>query len=734
MPMRNWGGLGAIFMGNSKLRWSRLALVVSAVLIIALGTAGCRGAVSAPADTAPSFEGTATIADQTYTVGQAIADLLLPAASGGNGTLTYTLDGSVPGLTFDMATSSLGGTPTTAGTYDVEYRVEDADANTAASDADVLTFTITVQEPEPDTAPSFTGTVADQSYTVGEAIAPLTLPAASGGEGPLSYSLRPPVPGLTFDPVTRMLGGTPTTAGTYDVEYRVEDADANTAASDADSLTFTITVQEPEPDTAPSFTGTVADQSYTVGEAIAPLTLSAASGGEGPLSYSLRPPVPGLTFDPVTRMLGGTPTTAGTYDVEYRVEDADANTAASDADSLTFTITVQEPEPDTAPSFTGTVADQSYTVGEAIAPLTLSAASGGEGPLSYSLRPPVPGLTFDPVTRMLGGTPTTAGTYDVEYRVEDADANTAASDADSLTFTITVQEPDCSDWNTRAFFEVATAEVVTACIQAGANVNARNNLFNNATPLHLAAGFTDNPAVITTLLNAGADLEARDVNERMPLHWAARYNDDPTIITTLLNAGADLEARDVNDWTPLHFAAGFNDPAVITTLLNAGADLEARTAINATPLHLAAVFTDDPAVITTLLNAGADLEARDVNNATPLHLAAGFTDNPAVITTLLNAGADLEARDNNDVTPLHLAAVFNDNPTITSALLEGGADVNAQDNEGLEPLCYAQNPEVIAVLRAAGAVCSEGQSSNLAETIAREPWSDAFRTFKEATP
>ena len=473
MPMRNWGGLGAIFMGNSKLRWSRLALVVSAVLIIALGTAGCRGAVSAPADTAPSFEGTATIADQTYTVGQAIADLLLPAASGGNGTLTYTLDGSVPGLTFDMATRSLGGTPTTAGTYDVEYRVEDADANTAASDADALTFTITVQEPEPDTAPSFTGTVADQSYTVGEAIAPLTLPAASGGEGPLSYSLRPPVPGLTFDPVTRVLSGTPTTAGTYDVEYRVEDADANTAASDADVLTFTITVQE----------------------------------------------------------------------------------------------------------------------------------------------------------------------------------------------------PDCSDWNTRAFFEVATAEVVTACIQAGANVNARNNLLDNATPLHLAAGFND-------------------------------------------------------------------DPAVITTLLNAGADLEARTALNATPLHWAAVFNDDPAVITTLLNAGADLETRDVNKATPLHLAAGITDNPAVITTLLNAGADLEARTALNETPLHLAAGLNDNPTITSALLEGGADVNAQDNVGREPLCYAyaQNPEVIPVLLAARAVCSEGQSSNLAETIAREPWSDAFRTFKEATP
>ena len=47
---------------------------------------------------------------------------------------------------------------------------------------------------EPDTAPSFVGTVVDQSYTAGEAITPLSLPAASGGNGTLSYSLAPRYP------------------------------------------------------------------------------------------------------------------------------------------------------------------------------------------------------------------------------------------------------------------------------------------------------------------------------------------------------------------------------------------------------------------------------------------------------------------------------------------------------------------------------------------------------------
>ena len=45
-------------------------------------------------------------------------------------------------------------------------------------------------EPERDTAPSFAGTVADDSYTVGEAITPLMLPAASGGTASFHTRLR----------------------------------------------------------------------------------------------------------------------------------------------------------------------------------------------------------------------------------------------------------------------------------------------------------------------------------------------------------------------------------------------------------------------------------------------------------------------------------------------------------------------------------------------------------------
>ena len=84
-----------------RFNFSRLAavLVTAVVVFVACaqgpGTAGPRG----PSDTAPTFA--VTVADQTYTEGEAVSPLTLPEASGGNGTLSYSLAPTVPGLTFD---------------------------------------------------------------------------------------------------------------------------------------------------------------------------------------------------------------------------------------------------------------------------------------------------------------------------------------------------------------------------------------------------------------------------------------------------------------------------------------------------------------------------------------------------------------------------------------------------------------------------------------------------------
>lgn len=82
-----------------------------------------------------------------------------------------------------------------------------------------------------DLQPSFAEFVADQAWTVGVAIH-MSLPAATGGNPPLSYELSPELQtGLTFDPTARTISGTPTAiqpATTY-VYSATDDDDDSTS-------------------------------------------------------------------------------------------------------------------------------------------------------------------------------------------------------------------------------------------------------------------------------------------------------------------------------------------------------------------------------------------------------------------------------------------------------------------------------------------------------------------------
>ena len=374
----------------------------------------------------PSF-GEAVIDDQRYTVNTAITDLVLPAATGGDGALTYSLAPALPaGLTFVADTRTLSGTPTESqDATEYSYTVTDEDGDTAT-----LMFNITV-EPA-DEMPSFgEAVIDDQRYTVNTAITDLVLPAATGGDGALTYSLAPALPaGLTFVADTRTLSGTPTESqDATEYSYTVTDEDGDTA-----TLMFNITV-EPA-DEMPSFgEAVIDDQRYTVNTAITDLVLPAATGGDGALTYSLAPALPaGLTFVADTRTLSGTPTESqDATEYSYTVTDEDGDTA-----TLMFNITV-EPA-DEMPSFgEAVIDDQRYTVNTAITDLVLPAATGGDGALTYSLAPALPaGLTFVADTRTLSGTPTESqDATEYSYTVTDEDGDTA-----TLMFNITVEPAD----------------------------------------------------------------------------------------------------------------------------------------------------------------------------------------------------------------------------------------------------------------------------------------------------
>ena len=100
-----------------------------------------------------------------------------------------------------------------------------------------------------NTTPTFAAPIAPQIYALNTAVT-LTLPLATGGNGTITHILTGPngmnfseLPaGLTFDPATRTITGTPTTV----TPARIFTWTATDANGDTAPLTFPITVNEQE--------------------------------------------------------------------------------------------------------------------------------------------------------------------------------------------------------------------------------------------------------------------------------------------------------------------------------------------------------------------------------------------------------------------------------------------------------------------------------------------------------
>ena len=178
--------------------------------------------------------------------------------------------------------------------------------------------------------------VADQTFTVGTPVN-LTLPFATGGTDPYTYTLAPIPNGLQFNPTTRELHGTPLTAmDATPVTYTATDASGS-----SESLTFNIKVLDAPTTVITFIPSEIADLMLTVNSPMDPLDLPLAEGGIPPYTYTLDPIPPGLSFDAAIGRLSGTPTTLGTTEATYTATDA---TDASG--SLNFTIEVTGTGPD----------------------------------------------------------------------------------------------------------------------------------------------------------------------------------------------------------------------------------------------------------------------------------------------------------------------------------------------------------------------------------------------------
>ena len=333
--------------------------------------------------------------------------LELTEVSGGRAPFDYEVSDLPTGLSFVEASLTIAGTPTVIEEADVTFSVEDADGDTASEE-----FKITVSEG--DTEPTFPIEIQDYTLRVGNPFA-VTLPAATGGNTPYTYTLSGHPSTLAFDPATRQLKGTPDTATEHQVTYTATDRDQDEVLQ-----VFTLKVDADKQPSEPS----IVDFHLKVGDSLL-AELPAGASGDPPYTYSITTLPSGLTFNSNTRQLSGRPDAAGVTQVTYTVYDEDSDTATKN-----FTINVYA-----LPDLTA-VSDTPGKKGELFT-LELPEATGGRPPLRYSVTGLPAGLDFIATTRVITGTPTQVEVGNVTYKVVDSD-----DDQDSISFKITVADLD----------------------------------------------------------------------------------------------------------------------------------------------------------------------------------------------------------------------------------------------------------------------------------------------------
>lgn len=300
------------------------------------------------------------------------------------------LNGSLPaGLTLSKE-GKISGTPTAAGT--ASFWVELSDENPPSQgwcrpETAERDFSITIREAlsvQQQAVPSPAFLNEPYSFQV---------TAAGGGSQAWSIASGTLPPGIAFS-AAGLLSGTPNTPGDYQFVVRVGDGERS------DTETFIIRVVQRLAAAAPAMSPAEVGIAFT--------TAVSATGGRPPYIWSLTGGTlpPGLTLDPATGAITGTPTAAGVFAATLTVTDSLALTA-----QVNLPLTVAAKLAIATKKLKPATQDKKYRA--------LIVATNGVSPKTYKLRGKVPGLNFGPRNGVLFGKPTKAGTFRLTVEVTD---------------------------------------------------------------------------------------------------------------------------------------------------------------------------------------------------------------------------------------------------------------------------------------------------------------------------